>query len=137
MARTSVKWYYMDGDQRQGPVGTVKLKNLIKSGAVTRATLVWRDGASDWTEAGQTELGASFGPEDCTPPPPTGAADDPQAPQSGPQEQKPKRFGLMTKDEAVIFLVIGVIGCLCGFVHAGAPVCGYALWSLVTGSYRH
>lgn len=54
------QWYYVDPQhQRQGPVPADAIAHLYRSGALTRASLAWREGMSQWTPLGEitTELG--------------------------------------------------------------------------------
>lgn len=49
-------WYYVEGEERVGPVSDSRMDQLIAKGVVTRDTLVWREGMAEWGEAGRTEL---------------------------------------------------------------------------------
>ncbi len=49
-------WYYVQGNQRQGPVDPAAVAGLIQGGALTRQTLVWKEGMANWVPAEQTEL---------------------------------------------------------------------------------
>lgn len=54
------QWYYVDPQhQRQGPVAAESIAQLYRSGALTRASLAWREGMSQWTPLGDiaVELG--------------------------------------------------------------------------------
>ena len=54
------QWYYVDPQhQRQGPVSVETIAQLYRSGALTRASLAWREGMSQWTPLGEVagELG--------------------------------------------------------------------------------
>lgn len=54
------QWYYVDPQhQRQGPVTAEAIAQLYRSGVLTRASLAWREGMSQWTPMGElaTELG--------------------------------------------------------------------------------
>ena len=53
-------WHYAREGQSYGPVSADDLQALIRSGRVTRDTLVWRSGLGEWTAAGASELGALF-----------------------------------------------------------------------------
>lgn len=44
----TVMWYYVDGSERKGPMDQAA---LVRSGALTGATLVWRQGMGAWTSA--------------------------------------------------------------------------------------
>lgn len=76
------EWYYVDPrHQRQGPVTQQALVGLYRSGALTHASLAWRDGMGQWTPLGElaAELGiadpAPAAPLVAPPPPEPGAAD--------------------------------------------------------------
>lgn len=43
-----MSWYYASGDQQLGPVSDEELNGLVQQGTVTEATLVWKEGMSDW-----------------------------------------------------------------------------------------
>jgi hypothetical protein len=49
-------WYYVQNGQRQGPAEQAAVAGLIQSGAITRQTLVWKEGMANWVAAEQTEL---------------------------------------------------------------------------------
>lgn len=55
-------WYYLDSDRRQnGPVPVESIRNALREGRITEATLVWRDGLSEWRPISELagELGIS------------------------------------------------------------------------------
>lgn len=55
------QWFAGVGGAQQGPYDLAGLGAQVRGGAVTRETLVWRDGMAQWTPAGQVpELGALF-----------------------------------------------------------------------------
>ncbi len=58
----AVQWFAgIDGTQ-VGPLSPAELGNMVKSGKLTRTTLVWKEGFSGWTEAGQVpDLSGLFG----------------------------------------------------------------------------
>ncbi|MGQ2951521.1 MAG: RDD family protein [Agrobacterium sp.] len=59
-------WYYAAGKDQKGPVGEDEISGLIKSGQITRETIVWREGMDAWQRAvEQPELSSAFS----TPPP--------------------------------------------------------------------
>lgn len=45
------EWFYAKGGQQQGPVTLLNLQELIRSGALDPADLVWRQGMPDWLPA--------------------------------------------------------------------------------------
>ena len=53
-------WHYAREGQSYGPVSADDLQALIRSGRVTRDTLVWRSGLADWIAVGASEMGAVF-----------------------------------------------------------------------------
>jgi uncharacterized RDD family membrane protein YckC/Tfp pilus assembly major pilin PilA len=66
-------WYFLDSDRKQqGPVAASVLREAQRAGRINEATLVWRDGLSEWRPLAQLagELGLS------APPPPSPNADD-------------------------------------------------------------
>jgi uncharacterized RDD family membrane protein YckC len=57
-------WYYADeARQPQGPVDAAMLRDLLAGGRISHATLIWRDGLSQWQAAGDfaRELGLDTG----------------------------------------------------------------------------
>ena len=66
------EWYYVDlRHERQGPVGQDALVALYRNGALTAASLVWREGMGQWTPLGELagELGIAAAPASSPPPP--------------------------------------------------------------------
>lgn len=55
-------WYYVDAGQQAGPVTDEQLNQLVSSGKVTSATLVWREGMANWTAYGQVQAAAAAPP---------------------------------------------------------------------------
>ena len=43
-----MEWFYASGSDQKGPVEQVELDRLIQAGVITRSTLVWREGMTDW-----------------------------------------------------------------------------------------
>jgi hypothetical protein len=60
----SSNFWYLDRDRTQlGPVGEDEFVRLIRQGAITRETLIWTAGMSEWRMAGQVpNISALFGP---------------------------------------------------------------------------
>jgi hypothetical protein len=71
MVDASTQCYYLDAARnQQGPVSAADLARLVRSGAITRETLIWFAGMPDWRPAGQvSELASLFGPPAGGPPP--------------------------------------------------------------------
>lgn len=66
-------WHYAIGTERRGPVSQTEIEALLRSGAIDRSTLVWREGMAQWTALAQTEL-AALASVQVPPPPPGGRA---------------------------------------------------------------
>jgi hypothetical protein len=49
-------WFYEVAHQPQGPVEIDAIRELLASGQINAATLVWREGMPDWKPLQQTEL---------------------------------------------------------------------------------
>lgn len=66
-------WYVAVNNQEIGPLISSKVIEMIHAGQINGTTLVWFEGASEWTNLNQTELGAVLGSEssDGTPAPQT------------------------------------------------------------------
>ncbi len=47
----SVKWYYLDAGQQQGPANTKNLRSLLSSGELPPGTMVWASNMADWQPA--------------------------------------------------------------------------------------
>ena len=47
----SVKWYYLDAGQQQGPTNTKNLRGLLSSGELPPGTMVWASNLADWQPA--------------------------------------------------------------------------------------
>jgi hypothetical protein len=45
-------WFYLDGDQRRGPVTFTELIRTLLEAPVPHRALVWHEGLADWQEAG-------------------------------------------------------------------------------------
>jgi len=58
-----MQWYYMAGNNRQGPLAQEEIHGLIASGNISRETFVWKEGMADWLPAGESELATLFSPD--------------------------------------------------------------------------
>lgn len=45
-------WFYLDGEQRRGPVTFVELITTLREAPAPHSVLVWHDGLTNWQEAG-------------------------------------------------------------------------------------
>lgn len=43
-----MNWFYAEGNQQNGPVSDTQLEELLSSGKITPATLVWHEGMPGW-----------------------------------------------------------------------------------------
>ena len=50
---TAMEWFYAGADAHVGPFSETQIAALLKSGAVSHDTLVWREGLDLWIPAGQ------------------------------------------------------------------------------------
>ena len=48
-----MSWYYVQGDQKVGPITKADLKSLVATKKITAKTRVWRPGMQGWQELGQ------------------------------------------------------------------------------------
>jgi membrane protease subunit (stomatin/prohibitin family) len=59
---TQTTWFVAVNNQQAGPFSVEQMQGQVKSGQVTRGTLVWRQGMAGWTAAeGVVELAGLFG----------------------------------------------------------------------------
>lgn len=42
------RWYYLDGEERLGPVDLAAMRRHVLDGTIGPDTLVWADGMPDW-----------------------------------------------------------------------------------------
>jgi len=45
-------WYYVDGNETRGPIAVNQLIEFLSKLPTHRGVLVWREGFTDWIEAG-------------------------------------------------------------------------------------
>jgi hypothetical protein len=56
------QWFYMRGQERNGPVGEAELRAVVARGGVQPQDLVWCEGMAQWTAAAQVPaLSSAFG----------------------------------------------------------------------------
>ena len=79
MVDNTPRWFYVENENRLGPVVVEQIAHLIMNGGLSRTALVWRHGLSDWTEAGRIPEIASLLPP---PLPPGKTARAPQPPEA-------------------------------------------------------
>ena len=51
----STQWFYLEGEEQIGPYPGEQLADLVSSGHIQRATLVWTEGMAEWLPAEQIE----------------------------------------------------------------------------------
>ena len=62
-------WYYARNGVQQGPVSTAALRELLASGSISKADLVWRTGMPTWQSIGaQPEFSGAIPVSDSIPP---------------------------------------------------------------------
>lgn len=47
-SQAAAQWFYARDNQRQGPVSAETIQHLLDAKAITRESLVWRQGMTDW-----------------------------------------------------------------------------------------
>ena len=72
-------WYWAVGSAQAGPGTTADLAGRVRSGEVTRESLVWQQGMAAWTAAGDVPALAPLFAATPPPLPPTGAPTGPVA----------------------------------------------------------
>jgi RsiW-degrading membrane proteinase PrsW (M82 family) len=77
-APQKVDWFYLVGDAQKGPAEIVRLQELGRTGEITRATLVWKEGLPGWGPAGDIPELAALLP--AAPPTPPGRPTPPPLP---------------------------------------------------------
>ena len=55
-------WYYSQNNQQLGPISEDQLKAMLRGGVLGGATLVWKEGMSDWTAVADVAVLASVAP---------------------------------------------------------------------------
>ncbi len=88
MADKSAKWFFMQGDSRQGPVSSSELRKLAGQGRISADTPVWKAGLADWIEARRLKGLFPVYPSELVPPPPPRARFTPM-PQKRIRDQRP------------------------------------------------
>jgi hypothetical protein len=64
-----MEWFYATGTDQKGPVEQVELERLVQAGVITRSTLVWREGMTDWKpydEVANATIGSGQGEVVCS-----------------------------------------------------------------------
>lgn len=51
-----MEWFYVENNERRGPVSDAELSELNRTGKIDTATMVWREGWSDWRKFGDAKL---------------------------------------------------------------------------------
>jgi len=68
-------WYYLENDQQRGPVTDTDMETLRRDGKINSATMVWREGMTEWQPLEQAIPGTTAAtPASATPPVMTGMA---------------------------------------------------------------
>lgn len=88
------QWYYVENQERKGPVTESALKQLVSQGVITENTLVWKEGMKDW-EPAQTIKGLVESKADELPKVKVAGA-----PASTPRPQRPAATPITTPDQS-------------------------------------
>lgn len=77
-------FHVLVNNKQQGPVSKGQLQEMVTEGAVTKETMVWQDGMTDWAKAGeQDELQGLFAISSSVPPPSPGPSAAPPVSPNG------------------------------------------------------
>ena len=66
----SASWYYVDGNERMGPVQEMEIASLIQQGKLEAESYVWRDGFDNWKHLKDADNLATLLVQGQSPPPP-------------------------------------------------------------------
>lgn len=55
-------WYYVDANERKGPVDQSDFDRLVQTGTINGTTLIWREGMVDWKSYGELPSASSAPP---------------------------------------------------------------------------
>ena len=118
----TAEWHYARGKEKVGPVTAAQLKQLVRSGELTRNDMVWKEGMAKWTPAGQVKGLFDDAPSpvrNAAPPPlPEAATEagteavalvDPPAVRSPAELKLPVAGMLVVSGLALLFGLIGVL----------------------------
>ncbi|RYG75200.1 DUF4339 domain-containing protein [bacterium] len=56
-------WFYNQNGQRIGPLSRETMRKMVRSGTITPATMIWREGWTNWVSADQSEWSGQIGVE--------------------------------------------------------------------------
>lgn len=117
-----MQWFYADGDNQQRSVESSELENLIETGVVSSATLVWNESLPDWIPAGEALRDKFLG---ITVIPP--ALTSSQVKQAiiavpGAVDQKPASDAVSVC--ALVFGILGIFTCI-PFLSVAGIICGH------------
>lgn len=77
-----MEWFYAAGSERVGPFSDAQMAALVRSGAVAKETLVWREGMDSWLPAGGAFPEPHASPHPVLPPIPGTGSSRPSVPLS-------------------------------------------------------
>lgn len=104
-------WYYMQNNQRLGPVDEATLRALLGAGSVNIDTLVWTAGMTSWVKFGQSSLAANMA---MPPAAPTQVYVNPAAQSYGPDRKDRMAYVLLA-----VLLGFGVHNIYAGYKRTG------------------
>lgn len=95
-------WHYISGDTSTGPRDEIQVELLIREGTITRETLVWKEGTTDWCKAKDTTLAPLFSFASIPPPIPS----SPVGPPSLPRTMSPTSSGFQNLSSLATWVTV-------------------------------
>ncbi|MEM9080669.1 MAG: GYF domain-containing protein [Verrucomicrobiota bacterium] len=128
-------WFYSKDQQQQGPVEADEIRQRLKAGELSNATLVWKEGMANWTPLGDVlELRE---PVPVTPSPegevtpsaasPLEAASRPYTAPAAPVQPVQLTAPVEQNTMALVSMILGILALLCFGILTGLPavICGH------------
>ncbi|MBN2164424.1 MAG: DUF4339 domain-containing protein [Pontiellaceae bacterium] len=131
-------WYYIQNNERQGPVDENAVDELVAQEIITRQTLVWKEGMADWKPAVETELSTRFKeapdiPAPAVPIPSESQKDEPYVPATYTPDSFRKYWLWLAWLQGIGYplclLFIGIIPLVAGAVLEYIMI--YRLWTII------
>jgi len=95
------EWYYLNNNEKVGPVSAARLKKLAATGEIKPSDLVWKEGLTDWVEA--KRLKGLFPVAKSAPPPiPKSHHEVPATQMRPPTADASKRISKTNEDKEVV-----------------------------------
>jgi hypothetical protein len=117
--------YIVRGSEQAGPFTDAQIRAQVAAGELTADSLVWWDGLPEWTPISRTPLAAPA----AAPLAPVAAAVTPLAPaplaSTAAETLAPAPLAAKTSTLAIVSLVTGIAGFLCGISAIAAVITGH------------